>query len=348
MLKPKPIPNITDQPCDQVYVDFKPIGKGAYAIVLLATHTKTQKRVAIKVIDKTSLKEREKERLAREVEINSLVQHPNIVSVFEIYTTEADCCLVMEFMAGGDLFTRIVGEGSMCEEEARDTLSMILSAVAYLHHNQIAHRDLKPENIVFDHKGKGATAKLIDFGFSKMIGTQNSVLQTPVGTLEYSAPEVSAQDTYSLAVDMWSIGCITFFMVCRRPPFNGDPEEVDRLASEACFDFPDHISLSLEIKDFISNLLQLEPELRQSASEAFRHPWLTKKVTFKVPATLTTVKIESKMNDEEQFMLRKSINKMIDGKRENPEEMKKLKKMMKLVPARDSILWQRRSQIQDS
>lgn len=102
-------------------------------------------------------------------------------------------------MEGGDLFSRVVEQDDeMDEGEARRITRMILHAVEYLHNHNIAHRDLKvfssvcyfiltpqPENVVFDKKGNTATAKLIDFGFSKILDSQNPVLQTPVGTLEY-------------------------------------------------------------------------------------------------------------------------------------------------------------------
>jgi len=295
--------------------------------------------------------------LKREVEINKILVHPNVVEVHAIYVTSEDYCLVMEYMAGGDLFSKIIRANRsypMGEDEAKRVTLMILSAVEYLHHLQIAHRYLKPENIVFDTTGPDSTAKLIDFGFAKKQNmNQDSILQTPVGTVEYCAPEVSAQDTYSLAVDMWSLGCVVFFMLCAASPFHASTQdEVDRLASGASFAFPSHIPLSQEVQDFISNLLQLDAEDRMTAGEARSHRWFN-------PAHHNLVVIEQgvqqsgrvkeelglgggPLDDEQQLMLRATINKMIDIKRENPAESKKLGKIRQLVNARESALWQRR------
>eukprot|EP01127_Copromyxa_protea_P019504 TRINITY_DN6352_c0_g1_i1.p1 TRINITY_DN6352_c0_g1~~TRINITY_DN6352_c0_g1_i1.p1 ORF type:complete len:245 (-),score=57.71 TRINITY_DN6352_c0_g1_i1:3-737(-) len=186
MSKVRSIPIITKTTCDQHYGDFSNCGSGAFSIVLTAVRTSNNQRVAIKVINTASLTDNEQERLKREIQVNQMVVHPNIVQVYEIYQGAEDCCLVMEYMEGGDLFSRVVGPSDdVDEEEARRVTKMILEAVEYLHNHNIAHRDLKPENVVFDKKGDTSTAKLIDFGFAKILDNQNSVLQTPVGTLEY-------------------------------------------------------------------------------------------------------------------------------------------------------------------
>lgn len=123
------------------------------------------------------------------------------------------------------------------------------------------------------------------------------------------APEVSASDTYSLAVDMWSVGCIVFFMLCKASPFSAETSaEVDRLASEAAFSFPEDIAISAEgkffpdvlshlvAKSFVTNLLQLEPEKRMSASEALNHAWFRKSLH-------TSQVIQKEMNDEQKLMV---------------------------------------------
>eukprot|EP01127_Copromyxa_protea_P019505 TRINITY_DN6352_c0_g1_i2.p1 TRINITY_DN6352_c0_g1~~TRINITY_DN6352_c0_g1_i2.p1 ORF type:complete len:342 (-),score=64.75 TRINITY_DN6352_c0_g1_i2:126-1151(-) len=336
MSKVRSIPIITKTTCDQHYGDFSNCGSGAFSIVLTAVRTSNNQRVAIKVINTASLTDNEQERLKREIQVNQMVVHPNIVQVYEIYQGAEDCCLVMEYMEGGDLFSRVVGPSDdVDEEEARRVTKMILEAVEYLHNHNIAHRDLKPENVVFDKKGDTSTAKLIDFGFAKILDNQNSVLQTPVGTLEYCAPEVSAQDTYSLAVDMWSVGCIVFFMLCKASPFSAKTaSEVDRLASEAAFEFPD-IPISEEAKSFVSNLLQLEPKERMSASEALNHEWFRKPLG-------ASQRLKQEMNDEQKSQLRETINSMIDGKRGNPETLKKQRRIMNLIPAKKAPLWERR------
>jgi len=137
-----------------------------------------------------------------------------------------------------------------------------------------------------------------------------------------------------------------FFMLCKASPFRAaTTEEVDKLASEADFEFPKDLHLSNEVKEFISNLLQLEPEKRMSANEAKKHPWFTNPCHNLTP---TGAFANGEMNDEQKFQLRASINKMIDNKREreNPLTSKKQKKIMALTPARESVIWRRRLQSQ--
>lgn len=144
---------------------LKTIGKGNFARVMLARHMPTNSEVAIKIIDKTQLNTNSLEKLFREVSIMKLLNHPNIVKLFEVIETEKTLYLVMEYVSNGEVFEYLVKNGRMKENIARQKFRQIVSAVQYLHSKNIIHRDLKAENLLLDHN---LDVKIVDFGFSNM------------------------------------------------------------------------------------------------------------------------------------------------------------------------------------
>jgi calcium/calmodulin-dependent protein kinase I len=310
---------ITHLNCEDVYhdekYDLKYINKGNFAVVLSAIQkAEPQKRYAIKIINMENFDKMNMDRVHREVEINGIISHKNIVSVYEVYQTKTECSLVMELMEGGDLFSRIVDVGCMNETETKPIIAQVMSAVKYLHSIHIAHRDIKPENIVFEEAGFGGRVKLIDFGFSKKVSYEtNSQLTTPVGTVGYFAPEITQTESYKMSVDMWSVGCIVYFMLTRCPPFHAKNEaEIEHRAARADFKFPPSILLSDRAKEFICQLICLNPENRMNAEEALDHKWLTAPTS-----TLTdSGKHKTEVMDETcKTKMRKSMNEIIDAQR---------------------------------
>ncbi|XP_071368492.1 MAP/microtubule affinity-regulating kinase 3a isoform X13 [Centroberyx affinis] len=122
---------------------LKTIGKGNFAKVKLARHILTGREVAIKIIDKTQLNPNSLQKLFREVRIMKILNHPNIVKLFEVIETERTLYLVMEYASGGEVFDYLVAHGRMKEKEARAKFRQIVSAVQYCHQKHIVHRDLK-------------------------------------------------------------------------------------------------------------------------------------------------------------------------------------------------------------
>lgn len=144
---------------------LKTIGKGNFARVMLARHILTSNEVAIKIIDKTQLNPNSLEKLFREVSIMKLLQHPNIVKLYEVIETDKTLYLVMEYVNNGEVFEYLVKNGRMKENIARQKFRQIVSAVQYLHSKKIIHRDLKAENLLLD---QNLDVKIVDFGFSNM------------------------------------------------------------------------------------------------------------------------------------------------------------------------------------
>lgn len=170
------------------------LGRGHFAVVKLAKHVFTGEKVAVKVIDKTKLDDVSRAHLFQEVRCMKLVQHPNVVRLYEVIDTQTKLYLILELGDGGDLYDYIMKhDKGLNEEMARKYFQQIVYAISYCHKLHVVHRDLKPENVVFFEKLQ--MVKLTDFGFSnRFCPGQN--LETSCGSLAYSAPEILLGDSY--------------------------------------------------------------------------------------------------------------------------------------------------------
>jgi len=262
---------------DKMYEFKGELGRGAFSVVYVATQRATGVQYAVKVINKKDLGKDYEKNLKMEVDILKKVNHPNIIALKELFDTPDKLYLVMELVTGGELFDKIVEKGSYTEHEAGQLVRKIVSAVDYLHNLGIVHRDLKPENLLLKRADNDLEIAIADFGLSKIVG-QQMMMQTACGTPSYVAPEVLNASGYGKEVDMWSIGVITYILLCGFPPFYGDtvPEIFEQIM-EANFDYPEEYwgSVSKEAKDFINKLLVVDSDKRLTASDALRHPWLS-------------------------------------------------------------------------
>lgn len=170
------------------------LGKGHFAVVKLARHVFTGQRVAVKVIDKSKLAGEAAGQLLQEVRCMKLVQHPNVVRLYEVIDTHAKLYLILELGDGGDMFDHIMRhEGGLAEARAKHYFAQIVHAISYCHKLHVVHRDLKPENVVFFQEQ--GVVKLTDFGFSNHF-QPGKMLTTSCGSLAYSAPEILLGEEY--------------------------------------------------------------------------------------------------------------------------------------------------------
>jgi len=251
------------------------LGRGAFSIVKLATSKKDGSKWAVKIIDKKSAGQ-DMDRLETEIEILKKVSHPNIICLKDIYDTKLMFYIVTELVTGGELFDKIVEVGNYSEKDAALLVQKMVDAIGYLHHLGIVHRDLKPENLLLKDGSNITEVKIADFGLSKIVG-QKVMMQTACGTPGYVAPEVLQAQGYGPEVDLWSIGVITYILLCGFPPFYHEelPELFEQIMS-ADFDFPEEYwdSVSNEAKDFIKKLLVVKPQDRMTVEQALKHPWI--------------------------------------------------------------------------
>ncbi|XP_037841477.2 serine/threonine-protein kinase MARK1 isoform X5 [Chlorocebus sabaeus] len=248
----------------------KTIGKGNFAKVKLARHVLTGREVAVKIIDKTQLNPTSLQKLFREVRIMKILNHPNIVKLFEVIETEKTLYLVMEYASGGEVFDYLVAHGRMKEKEARAKFRQIVSAVQYCHQKCIVHRDLKAENLLLDGD---MNIKIADFGFSNEFTVGNK-LDTFCGSPPYAAPELFQGKKYDgPEVDVWSLGVILYTLVSGSLPFDGQNlKELRERVLRGKYRIPFYMSTDCE--NLLKKLLVLNPIKRGSLEQIMKDRWM--------------------------------------------------------------------------
>ncbi|XP_078728192.1 MAP/microtubule affinity-regulating kinase 3-like isoform X5 [Lampetra fluviatilis] len=249
---------------------LKTIGKGNFAKVKLAKHTLTGQEVAVKIIDKTQLNTSSLQKLFREVRIMKVLNHPNIVKLFEVIEMEKTLYLVMEYSSGGEVFDYLVAHGRMKEKEARAKFRQIVSAVQYCHQKHIVHRDLKAENLLLD---ADMNIKIADFGFSNEF-TLGSKLDTFCGSPPYAAPELFQGKKYDgPEVDVWSLGVILYTLVSGSLPFDGQNlKELRERVLRGKYRIPFYMSTDCE--NLLKRFLVLHPLKRGSLEQIMKDRWM--------------------------------------------------------------------------
>ncbi|KAF1851741.1 serine/threonine-protein kinase-like protein GIN4 [Cucurbitaria berberidis CBS 394.84] len=215
--------------------------------------------------------------LEREICIMKLLDHPNIVRLYDIWENHNELYLIMEFIEGGELFSYIHEQGGLIEIHTVHIFRQIIAALIYCHRINIHHRDLKPENILLDRETM--TVKLVDFGMAALQPTGKK-LTTPCGSPHYAAPEVIKTISYDGAkADVWSCGVILYVLLTGTPPFNysGEDRHLKNLFQDiaaAKYVMPD--GLSREAQDLIKRILVVDPKRRIGLDEIWNHPFLRK------------------------------------------------------------------------
>ncbi|XP_059622470.1 SNF-related serine/threonine-protein kinase-like [Phlebotomus argentipes] len=297
------------------------LGSGHFAVVKLARHVFTGEKVAVKVIDKTKLDEVSRAHLFQEVRCMKLVQHPNVVRLYEVIDTQTKLYLILELGDGGDLYDYIMKhEAGLSESLARDYFRQIVRAISYCHQLHVVHRDLKPENVVFFEKL--GVVKLTDFGFSNKF-CPGQKLETSCGSLAYSAPEILLGDSYDApAVDIWSLGVILYMLVCGQPPFQeANDSETLTMIMDCKYTMPIHISMGC--RSLISKMLVREPDKRATLNEISQDTWLMEGGPDHGPEYLPLVSREQVSEDDHTLIIQKIVNGKIATKDEILEALDK-------------------------
>lgn len=260
------------------HIDPKELGHGHYGVVRQCMNRETEEWFAIKSIRKSKVSKIEV--LKREIQILMEVKHPHIIELVEVFEDERYLHLITELCTGGELFDRIIAktqtdDGHFSEHDAAVLVRDILDAIQYCHEKGIVHRDLKPENFLFLTEADNSPVKIIDFGLSRHDDTNSGIMQTKVGTPYYVAPEVLRRE-YTKSCDIWSIGVITYILLCGYPPFYGDSDtQIFESVRTGKFDFPspewDEISDSA--KDLVVALLMKDSNQRPTAGDALKMSW---------------------------------------------------------------------------
>lgn len=256
-------------------MDRKKVGQGSYGYVVKCTNKGTKLVRACKVIAKSAMKN-----LARfkdEVRIMKMLDHPNIIKLYETFEDSRTVYLVMELCTGGELFDRILEMGAFTEVQAAIVMQHILRGMYYMHELHTCHRDLKPENFLLTTKEpiEQTTIKIIDFGLAREF-SDNLVMTTKAGTPYYVAPQV-LQGKYDHMADLWSCGVIMYVLLCGYPPFHGDTDQaVLAKVRLGAFEFSgrEWDRVSGDAKDLVGHLLKMNPKERCTAQRALEHVWV--------------------------------------------------------------------------
>mmetsp|Transcript_10449 Transcript_10449/g.15519 ORF Transcript_10449/g.15519 Transcript_10449/m.15519 type:complete len:474 (-) Transcript_10449:578-1999(-) len=268
------------------------LGRGASSLVRLAKRKSDGRYFAVKCIMKHEVL-RDKKRKLSELQLLQKMSHPNIVSLLDVFETETEIQLVMEYCAGGELFD-VVERRRYSERDAAEITAQMLEALKYLHTQKIVHRDVKPENILLPNANDDTFVKLSDFGLARILNFEPDALDdchynydvqegavrkqwmrqraySRVGSDYYSAPEVmlGGRQGYDESVDMYSLGVVIYILLCGFPPFENS-------LSRGSIKFPEEHwkDVSQNAKDLIRQLLSINPVARPTADEALRHSWI--------------------------------------------------------------------------
>lgn len=255
-----------------------PLGVGLHGPVYKAIHRESGDVYANKFLSTHGVPDENINMLKNELTIMSSLNHPHIAELVDVYEVSSGIHMIEEICTGGELHSRMAEKGGFSEADARVHIRVMVDVMRYMHDKKIVHNDLKLENWLFENESNGALLKLIDFGFSKQLGSEK--LMGAQGSTMYMAPEVFTGN-YDMQCDMWSIGVIAFMMMTSVPPFLrlGDDGCVDfngtrKLVMSGGFSYPAKPELSPEAKDFIGKLLVVDPQQRFTAVEAQKHTWL--------------------------------------------------------------------------
>ncbi|XP_045124412.1 ribosomal protein S6 kinase 2 beta-like isoform X4 [Portunus trituberculatus] len=257
---------------------LKVLGQGSFGKVFLVRKISGQDAgtlYAMKVLKKATLKVRDRLRTKMERDILADVNHPFVVKLHYAFQTEGKLYLILDFLRGGDLFTRLSKEIMFTEEDVKFYLAELALALDHLHTVGVIYRDLKPENILLDADGH---ISLTDFGLCKE-ALDDQKAYSFCGTVEYMAPEVVNRRGHNTAADWWSFGVLLFEMLTGTLPFQGaNRKETMNLILKAKLGMPPY--LSPEAQSLLRALFKRNPANRLGAGpegveELKRHPFFS-------------------------------------------------------------------------
>ncbi|KAF2692173.1 kinase-like protein [Lentithecium fluviatile CBS 122367] len=253
--------------------------------VNLARHRATHYICALKIVSKSLCASTEEEKLIRrELEVHQIMRHANILRFYSWFHNKTSIYLILEYEPSSDLYSKLKKQpnGRFKEHDAARYVTQLAEALRYMHKKHVIHRDIKPENILLGFRNE---IKLADFGWS--VHSESGFRSTVCGTLDYLSPEVAVMMLkpgqtnrwYTNAIDLWSLGVLTYEMLAGKPPFETKSIKATekKIANfKGKIKFPKHVSKGAE--EFILQLLNLEAEKRMSLDEVLEHPWIKQNV----------------------------------------------------------------------
>ncbi|KAL1188123.1 Mitogen-activated protein kinase kinase kinase 2 [Cardamine amara subsp. amara] len=258
------------------------IGRGAFGTVYMGMNLDSGELLAVKqVLIGSNCASKEKtqahiQELEEEVKLLKNLSHPNIVRYLGTVREDETLNILLEFVPGGSISSLLEKFGPFPESVVRTYTNQLLLGLEYLHNHAIMHRDIKGANILVDNKG---CIKLADFGASKQVAELATIsgAKSMKGTPYWMAPEVILQTGHSFSADIWSVGCTVIEMVTGEAPWSQQYKEIAAIfhigTTKSHPPIPDN--LSSDAQDFLLKCLEQEPNLRPTATELLKHPFVT-------------------------------------------------------------------------
>ncbi|PYI05843.1 kinase-like protein [Aspergillus sclerotiicarbonarius CBS 121057] len=252
----------------------RPLGKGKFGRVYLARERQTGFVCALKVLHKDEIQQgRIEKQVAREIEIQSNLRHPNILQLYGHFHDKKRIILILEYAGKGELYKHLQRENRFPEWMAAQYIAQMASALRYLHRKHVIHRDIKPENILVGLHGE---LKMSDFGWS--VHAPSGRRLTKCGTLDYLPPEMvdpkRYEKPYDEKVDLWALGVLMYEFLVGSAPFEDTPIMTQRRIARGDMTIPSFVSS--EAKDLIKRLLVVDSDQRISLEQVRQHPWIAK------------------------------------------------------------------------
>jgi len=281
--------SLTPRPFREIYSLFdvsraKQLGAGGFGKVYLIQHKTNRRKYAAKYQKLNSSK---MQKLVHDEAsfLKELSDGKRVVDIFDYYEKDRHSLLVLEYLEGGELFSRVgASDYDLTEEKCKKFTINLIKALNYIHERHIIHLDLKPQNIMMKNKTDEFSIKLIDFGLAKRL-ERGKVRTGFVGTVGFMAPEIARsqyggheKDFASTATDLFSLGVILYMLVSggMEPFWDGNDVRAikNTLRKEVSFDHHEFYGVSQQAKDFIKRLLEKQQSRRMTGQQCLGHRWL--------------------------------------------------------------------------
>ncbi|KAL4439378.1 hypothetical protein ABPG74_017041 [Tetrahymena malaccensis] len=287
------------------YITKQGLGKGAFGSVFIAykltKEGKKNGKFAAKVIQLTTLNDKEIIQLTREIEILKTIRHDNIVKMEHVTRTKNNLYLFLEYIKDGDLSKYLENKRRLSQEETIFFFRQIVNGFKELYKRNIIHRDIKPENILLEKKENHKRLLISDFGFARVVNQDQmnkQIEQTPVGSLKYMAPQILGIINFSCKCDVWSLGVMIYELLYGYPPWMDDTYQrlLNRILSQP-LTFPENVQIIPELKELLRKMMTIDEEQRISWDEIFLHPLLNEEYEFYTKFKQTESYIQSSMKE---------------------------------------------------
>jgi hypothetical protein len=253
------------------------LGSGSYGNVVLGSNDKSKEKFAIKVIDKSNKPARFLKFIKTEIEIMRFCNHENIIKFVDCFETADSIYIVQEYLQGGDLFyyyTEVM-QKKLSEDKIKNIMRQLGQGIKYLHEYGIIHRDIKPQNIMLTDKSSSPKVRIVDFGLSRIIGSQEKASEC-LGTLNFSAPEVVKKTGYNNKVDIWSLGILIYYLLFDNLPFSDPDKQKLNVVTNICYKdytLPNVSKISPELNDLLKGCLDKNCDKRLNIDQFLSHKW---------------------------------------------------------------------------